>query len=131
MSRRLDKEIAKALGHELVWVDEYLSEFMESTKYRVQVINYVDEYDYEYIPHYSNNANDMLIIYYQSLEYGWNVQISALEDKISINIFAFEDGISKNGNEEILIALIGEAAGLQLPETFARAFYQAKTGEEW
>ena len=123
MSRELDAAIAEARGYEV--------EIMDMIDGSEDYVMTGQGLFLQKVPHYSTDGNAMLELYQISLNSGWCVQISAIEDTISVSMFAYSGELPEGNDEKFLVALIGEAKGTKLPDTFARAFYQGKTGKEW
>ena len=124
MSRKLDVAVAEVLGYKVVWVDEYLSEFMESTKHKVPVINYVGNNEYDYIPHYSTDGNDMLELVRELQERGFSVELYANNNNTDGMAFC---SLYDSSTEE----WSGLFRDVAMPKVLAKAFYKAKTGKEW
>ena len=130
MSRKLDAAIAEALGYEVFLVDEYLSEFMESTKYKLPVINYIDNNDYEHIPHYSTDGNAMLELDKEMLNKGFGVYVCYESDGMFYGA-CYDNSHMLDGNEEIDCVSGGGEDKHSEPLARALAAYEALTGKEW
>ena len=122
MSRKLDVAVAEVLGYKVVWVDEYLSEFMESTKRRVPVINYVSNNEYDYIPHYSTDGNAMLLLDREMQARGWLVLV------VNEDTFVSAEYIKIKRNKD---TVKGIAEAQTEPLARALAAYKALSGKEW
>lgn len=78
--RELDIGLAQELGHKITLIDLYASEFMESTKYKAPVINYIDKDEYDWLPHYSTDSVDMVELSDEMRLQGWILTVSHLTD---------------------------------------------------
>ena len=112
MSRELDIELVELLGYKVTWIDQYISEFMESTKYKKPVINYIDKYDYDPIPYYHKDGNDMLELDIIMREKGFYLRYENDKDNEHIAIYKRRNEVHINDKPSV---------GRTMPEAVAKA----------
>ena len=78
------------------------------------------------IPHYSTDGNAMLELLKIAIAEGWLITLAA-ED----SYYDYYAEIEKWNEELDDLEIIAQNWAAELPEAFARAFYQAKTGRKW
>ena len=123
MSKKFHIAIAEALGYEIIWIDNYLSEFFESTKHKIPVIRYINEYDYDTLPMYSIDQSDMLELDEEMKERGWSIEIVRLGKTYSAYYFK----CNFNGDIDAGFKAINDNE----PLVRALAAYYALTGKLW